>query len=201
MVVDDADFFGDSFEPSDILLRIILYCAIAAVRADSFGFVLCLRIRDYVSDQFAGMDLNAVVNQFAGGERGAGCDLVFLELAAQDLLDDQQARIDLSAFEFGEARFVEAARFLPPMTQLLDVSSLRQHGEHLFLRLSDVLRRVVSPAGQAANLHSALTEYPKKFPRNRACGFALRRQEDQPSIETFETHLDAGFVADHLAEF
>ena len=126
VVVDDADLFGGDLEPCGIFLPIIMNRAIAIGCADSFGFVLRLRIRDHISDLFAGMYVDAVVNQFAGGKRGPRFDIVFFDLAAQDLFDDQQTRIDLPAFEFGQASFVDSTRVLPAMMKLFDVSSLRQ---------------------------------------------------------------------------
>src|SRR6266508_1001164 len=125
VIVDDADLLSGDFEPGGILLTIILNQAIAVGFADSFGFVLCLCVRDHIADLFAGMHIDAIADQFTGGECGARLDVVFFDLAAQDLLDDQQTRIDPPAFDLGEARFVDSARILPAMAQLIDVLSLR----------------------------------------------------------------------------
>src|SRR5262245_36902299 len=115
--------------------------AIAIGRANSLSFVLRLRVRDHISDLFAWMHIDAVADQFASGERGPRFDVVFFDLAAQGLFNDQQAWLDSSAFDLSEVGFIDSTRALPAQMKFFDVSSVRQQAEHLFLRFSDELRR------------------------------------------------------------
>ncbi len=75
IIADHADLFGGDLQPGSILPPVILNQAIAIGYGDSVGFVLRLRIRDHISDLFAGMYLDAFVTQFAGGERGPRLDV------------------------------------------------------------------------------------------------------------------------------
>src|SRR5262245_66681073 len=73
------------------------------------------------------MSGDAGVTKLAGGTRLARLDSVVFDVAAQDLLDNQQGRGDLPAFDLGEAGFVDSTRLPPAMAQLRDISSPRQH--------------------------------------------------------------------------
>src|SRR5215510_10490917 len=73
------------------------------------------------------MNGDAGVTKLADGERRASPDDVVFDVAAQDLLDNQQEGGDLPAFDLGEAGFVDSTRLLPAMAQLHDIFSPRQH--------------------------------------------------------------------------
>jgi hypothetical protein len=102
VVADDADLLGSGLEPGCVLLAVVMRRAIAIGCADSFVFVLRLRVRNYVSNLFARVHIDAVTDQFAGGERGPRFEIIFFDLAAQDLFDDQQTRI---VCEYSESHY------------------------------------------------------------------------------------------------
>jgi hypothetical protein len=79
------------------------------------------------------MHVHAIGDQFAGGERGARFDGIFFNLAAQHLLDDQQPGINRAAFDLRPIPLTDLCRFLPALAQLVQILSLCQYRQHLFL--------------------------------------------------------------------